>query len=237
MNRSVHVVIPAFNEAATIRDVVERTRRHAEYVIVVDDGSSDGTGDLVDDLPITLLKLTRNGGKAGALIRGFDYALAAGAEAVITIDADGQHQPEEIPLFIQAHRAHPTDLIVGSRLWNRVAIPAVRYWANRTASFWVSLASGTHLEDCQSGFRLYPRTILEGVSARHGDRHGFTFESEFLINAARAGHGISFVNISVTYPKDHMHQTHYDHVYDNLRMIRMIAGKLLLRGRSKGKAC
>lgn len=225
----VHVVIPAYNEAPTIRSVVERTLLYSDRVVVVDDGSEDGTGELIRDLPITLIRQDRNCGKASALIRGFGNALAAGAAAVITIDADGQHQPEEIPLFIQAFRTHPSHLIVGSRLWNRTAIPAVRYWANRTASFWVSLASGIHLNDCQSGFRLYPREVLESVSADYGDRHGFTFESEFLINAARAGHCISFVNISVTYPKDHMRQTHYDHVHDNLRMIRMIAGKLVLR--------
>lgn len=229
-DRHIYVVIPAYNEAATIRDVVERTLRYAEHVIVVDDGSDDGTSDRVGDLPITLLRQDRNGGKASALICGFDQALHAGAAAVITLDADGQHRPEEISLFVEAFRSHPEHVIVGSRLWNRAAIPAVRYWANRLATFWVSWASGIRLEDCQSGFRLYPRNVLQTVSAHHGDRHGFTFESEFLINAARAGRRISFVQISVTYPPDHMQQTHYDHVRDNLRMIKMIGGKLFLRG-------
>jgi hypothetical protein len=91
-------------------------------------------------------------------------------------------------------------------------------------------SAGVHLEDCQSGFRLYPANLLKVVQARYGAGSGFTFESEILINAARAGHGISFVRISVTYPADHMHSTHYDHVRDNARMVKMIAKKLMLRG-------
>lgn len=227
----VYVVIPAFNEVATIREVVQRTLQCAEHVIIVDDASQDGTAEAVRDLPITLIRKDRNGGKASALVLGFGRALEEGAAAVITLDADGQHFPEEIPLFLDAFREHPDHVIVGSRLWNRAAVPGIRYWANRLASFWVSWASGVHLDDAQSGFRLYPVSLLQAVNARHGTQQGFTFESEFLINAARAGFGISFVNIRVTYPKNHMQQTHYDHVHDNARMVRMIAGKLFSRKR------
>jgi glycosyltransferase involved in cell wall biosynthesis len=227
----VFVVIPAFNEVATIRDVVQRTLQWAEHVILVDDGSQDGTSEAVKDLPIILIRKDRNGGKASALMLGFGRALKEGAAAVITLDADGQHFPEEIPLFLEAFREHPDHVVVGSRLWNRAAVPGIRYWANRLASFWVSWASGVHLEDPQSGFRLYPSSLLESVSAGHGMQQGFTFESEFLVNAARAGYSISFVRIKVMYSQNHMQQTHYDHVRDNARMVRMIAGKLFLRRR------
>jgi glycosyltransferase involved in cell wall biosynthesis len=226
---NVCIVIPAFNEVTTVRDVVQRTLRYAERVILVDDGSKDGTAESVKDLPIVLIRQEQNGGKASALVLGFDRALKEGAAAVITLDADGQHFPEEIPLFLEAFAAHPDHVIVGSRLWNREAVPGIRYWANRFASFWMSLASGVHLEDCQSGFRLYPSALLEAVNAGHGPGRGFTFESEFLVNAARRGYSISFVRISVTYPKNHMTQTHYHHVFDNLRMIRMVVSKLIRR--------
>jgi len=225
----VHVLIPAYDEAPTIRGVVERTLRQADHVIVVDDGSQDGTGDLIKDLPVKLIRQEKNGGKASALMRGFEHALSASAGAVITLDADGQHQPEEIRLFAEAHLLHPTHIVVGSRLWNRAAVPGIRYWANRFASFWVSWASGVRLEDRQSGFRLYPASLLKAVGASYGAGSGFTFESEILINAARAGYGISFVPITVTYPADHMQSTHYDHVRDNARMVKMIFRKLLLR--------
>jgi glycosyltransferase involved in cell wall biosynthesis len=223
------VLIPAYNEAPTIRDVVERTLRHAGHVIVIDDGSTDGSGDLIRDLPVRLVRQERNGGKASALMAGFQIALSEGAAGVITLDADGQHRPEEIPLFVAAFRSRPDAIVVGSRLWNRAAVPAVRYWANRFASFWMSRASGAPLDDCQSGFRLYPAAALVDVKARYGPRNGFTFESEFLIDAVRSGFAVVFVRISVTYPKDHMQQTHYNHVFDNLAMVRMVSRKIFGR--------
>jgi glycosyltransferase involved in cell wall biosynthesis len=233
LRRDVYIVISAFNEVDTIRDIVQRTLQCSEHVILVDDGSQDGTAEAVKDLPITLIRKDRNGGKASALLLGFGRALEEGAAAVITLDADGQHFPEEIPLFLQAFQKHPDHVIVGSRLWNRAAVPGIRYWANRFATFWVSWASGVNLQDAQSGFRLYPGALLKSVSAGHGTQQGFTFESEFLINAARAGCGISFVNIRVVYPNNHMQQTHYHHVRDNARMVRMIVGKLLSRRQQK----
>lgn len=223
-------VIPAYNEAQTIRDVVQRTLRHIPDVIVVDDGSGDGTSELVKELPVTLIRQDSNLGKASALAKGFERALAGGADAVITLDGDSQHKPEEIPLFLEAHRAKPEHVIVGSRLWNRAAIPIVRYCSNRVANFWISWASGIYLEDTQSGYRLYPRKILESVKAGHGPKHGFVFESEFLINTVRAGYGVSYVPIVVHYPDNHWQQTRFNHVRDISRITRMVAGKLIPRG-------
>jgi len=223
-------VIPAYNEAQTIRDVVQRTLRHIPDVIVVDDGSSDGTGELVKELPVRLIRQESNLGKASALAKGFERALADGADAIITLDGDSQHKPEEIPLFLEAHRAKPEHVIVGSRLWNRAAIPIVRYCSNRVANFWISWASGVYLEDTQSGYRLYPRKILETVKAGHGPKHGFVFESEFLINTVRAGYGVSYVPIVVHYPDNHWQQTRFNHVRDISRITRMVAGKLIPRG-------
>jgi glycosyltransferase involved in cell wall biosynthesis len=223
-------VIPAYNEALTIRDVVQRTLHHIADVIVVDDGSTDATAELVGELPVTLIRQESNLGKASALAKGFERALADGADAVITLDGDSQHRPEEIPLFFEAHRAKPEHVIVGSRLWNRAAIPIVRYCSNRVANFWISWASGVYLEDTQSGFRLYPRKILQTVDARHSPKHGFVFESEILINTVRAGYGVSYVPIVVHYPDNHWQQTRFNHVRDISRITRMVAGKLIPRG-------
>jgi len=163
-------------------------------------------------------------------VNGFGHALHHGADAVITLDGDSQHRPEEIPLFLDAHRAHPDHVIVGSRLWNKVEIPIVRYCANRFANFWISWASGVYLEDTQSGYRLYPRHLLETIDARHSPKHGFVFESEFLINAVRAGHGVTYVRITIHYPENHWHQTRFHPVRDIGRITKMVAGKLIPRG-------
>src|SRR6185312_13552967 len=113
LHGDVYVVIPAFNEVATIRDVVRRTLQCSEHVVIVDDGSEDGTAEAIRDLPTALIRKDRNGGKASALLLGFGRALEDGAAAVITLDADGQHFPEEIPLFLEAFRRHPDHVIVG----------------------------------------------------------------------------------------------------------------------------
>ena len=226
----IWAVIPAYNEALTIRDVAQRTLRHIADVIVVDDGSTDGTSGLVKDLPVTVIRQESNLGKASALAKGFAEALVKGADAVITLDGDSQHRPEEIPLFLEAYGAKPEHVIVGSRLWNRKAIPIVRYCSNQVANFWISWASGVYLEDTQSGFRLYPRKILESVAASHSPKHGFVFESEFLINTVRAGYGVSYVPIVVHYPDNHWQQTRFNHVRDISRITKMVAGKLIPRG-------
>ena len=112
----VAVVIPAYNEAATLRDVVERALKLMTTVIVVDDGSTDATASVVQDLPIVLLRNDGNHGKAASLWRGMQHALQMGAHAVITLDGDGQHNPEDIPRLLEASRTRPRHLIIGARL-------------------------------------------------------------------------------------------------------------------------
>ena len=109
------VVIPAYNEAATVRDVALRARQQCPHVSVVDDGSTDGTAGVLDGLDVTLLRNEKNFGKAGSLCRGFELALAGGATGVITLDADGQHAPEEIPLFLAAAAQDSSRFLLGVR--------------------------------------------------------------------------------------------------------------------------
>src|ERR1043165_4250454 len=135
-------VIPAYDEAATIRDVAGRTLAQLAKVIVVDDGSSDGTARELAGLPVTLIRNPRNLGKSASLWRGIALALAEGAEAVLTLDADGQHRPEDIPRLLEAHRRDPAALVVGARLHQSAAIPSERYYANRFANFWIAWAAG-----------------------------------------------------------------------------------------------
>ena len=226
---SYWVVIPAYNEAATVRDVAARARRHCPNVIVVDDGSTDGTAEALTDLGVTLLRNEQNCGKAGSLVRGFDHALAHGAAGVITLDADGQHVPEEIPAFLEQAKDRPNTLLVGARRRDQRRASFWRYAANRIADFWIGWAAGRPIEDSQSGFRLYPVIMLRTVRLKADKTRSFVFESEILIEAAR--NGIACRNVSVTVkPRSGPRPSHFRPLVDILRITQMVAWKLLSRG-------
>lgn len=223
------VVIPAYNEAATIHDVVTRTLAQCKQVLVVDDGSTDDTARILASLPVTVLRHETNRGKAAALWSGFERALADGAEAVITLDGDGQHRPEDIPRFIDAVQPQRACIVIGSRSIGRDAVPRARNAANCTANFWISWAAGYRIEDSQSGFRLYPAVLLRRVRVPHDRAHGFVFESEILIEAARAGIRSVALPIAAIYAPG-ARASHFRAVVDVLRITRMVAWKLLSRG-------
>ena len=229
---SVAVVIPAFNEAATIADVVQRVLAQADQVsqvIVVDDGSTDDTVQKLDGMDISLLRNTVNCGKGASLWRGARHAVEQGATVVITLDADGQHRPEDIPRVIKAAEAHPEQIIIASRLRHQENAPPLRLFANRMANFWISWAAGYLIADSQSGFRLYPARVLEQVEVPHAREHSFVFESEILIDAAWRGIRSTAVPIDSIYFNT-ARPSHYRPTADTLLIIRMVAGRLLRRG-------
>jgi glycosyltransferase involved in cell wall biosynthesis len=221
-------VIPAYNEGRTIHAVVVHILKYVDRVVVVDDGSSDQTADALRELPITLIRHPQNLGKAAALWRGMQQAMAQGATAVITIDGDGQHDPADIPSLITLHQCHPSAIIIGSRLHRGRAIPWLRYVANRIANFWISWAAGSRIPDSQSGFRLYPMAVLHAVGSRCDATSGFAFESELLIEAGRIGVRIRTVPVSAIYGR-HLRHSHFRQVRDVGRITRMVAGKLLAK--------
>lgn len=227
--QSYWVVIPAYNEAPTVRDVALRARKQCPHVIVVDDGSTDGMAEAVADLNVALLRNEKNLGKAGSLHRGFEAALAAGAAGVITLDADGQHAPEEIPLLIERARAEPGALLVGARRRDQRKLSVWRYAANRIADFWIGWAAGTPIEDSQSGFRLYPAVLLRAIDVPHERARSFVFESEILIEAARQAMAIRNISVTVA-PRSGPRPSHFRPVLDIVRITRMVAWKILSRG-------
>ncbi len=222
------VVIPACNEAATIRDITERSLAQAKHVIVVDDGSQDGTAKAVRDLPITLLVNGTNQGKGAALWRGVQQALTFGVNGVISLDADGQHAPEDIPRLVAAFERQPSHIVIGARQSSRANTPKLRYFANKLANFWISWACGQRLVDSQSGFRLYPAELFRRIVICDDKKHGFVFESELLIEAARAGFRCHAVAIPVVFTPG-MRPSHYRQV-DSLYIGLMLARKLFARG-------
>jgi glycosyltransferase involved in cell wall biosynthesis len=226
---SLAVVIPAYNEAATIRSVAERALAQVPRVIVVDDGSVDGTAAALSGLPVTLISNPRNLGKAASLWRGMAVALAENATAVITLDGDGQHRPEDIPRLLETHRHQPGALVVGARLHEGGKIPAERYLANRFANFWIAWAAGQRVEDSQSGFRVYPAELLRSLPPHLGRAAGFVFESEVLIEAGRRGARLAWVQIPAVYELS-ARPSHFRPVADIALITRMVAWKLLSRG-------
>ena len=222
-------VIPAYNEALTIRTVVEGTLAQIPTVIVIDDGSHDTTTAELKGLPITLLRNTRTIGKGGSLRRGMASALRDGARAVVTLDGDGQHEPKDIPSLLEMHYRDPTALLIGSRLHDKRSIPPARYHANRVANFWISWASGQAIDDSQSGFRLYPLDVVADAAMTRCKTGGFVFESEVLIEAGRAGVRICSVPVAAIYGR-HLRRSHFRQVADIALIVRMVAWKLLSRG-------
>ena len=228
-SRILAVVIPAYNESATIRDVARRALSQCENVIVVDDGSIDGTADCLTDLDVRLIRHETNLRKAAALWNGIRAAIDAGAEAVITLDGDGQHRPEDIPALVRAAENHPGSIIIGSRLHQGDEIPKARLRANRAANFWISWAAGYPIRDSQSGFRLYPAALLRELNLDTGVRHGFVFESEILIEAANRGVRSVAVDIPAIY-SDGLRPSHFRPVADITSITLMVGSRLIRRG-------
>jgi glycosyltransferase involved in cell wall biosynthesis len=209
--------------------VAARARRYCANVIVVDDGSTDETGESLAGLDVLVLRNTQNRGKADSLWRGFQQALIQGAAAVITLDADGQHEPDEIPSFIDASLRNPEAFLLGARRVEQRKECGGRYLANRIADFWISWAAGHSIEDSQSGFRLYPARFLRSLAVKHGPEQSFVFESEVLIEAGRRGVRCLHIPIDVM-PRTGPRTSHFRPVLDIARITKMVAIKLLARG-------
>ncbi len=223
------LVIPAHNEAPTIREVVLKARSYIHEVIVVDDGSTDETSKILERLPVTVLRNSHNLGKAFSLWRGFQHALDGGARAIVTLDGDGQHLPEDIPRLIAQWERTPNYLIIGARQRKGRQDFNLRVFANRMADFWISWAAGYYIADSQSGFRVYPSRLLQQTTCRHGKAQSFVFESEILIEAAKLGYQSLPLSIE-TAIRTASRASHFRPALDVIRITRMVAWKLLSRG-------
>lgn len=181
-NPKILVVIPAYNEAERLGAVAAAAALYLP-VLVVDDGSRDETARVGREAGAEVLEQKPNQGKGAALRAGFGCALAQGCDAVITLDADGQHDPTEIPLFLQAHQETRADLIIGRRDFTRM--PWVRRLSNTLGTRLFSWAAGQAVHDNQSGYRLISRRLME--ASLRSAQQGFAFEVEMIVECVRSG--------------------------------------------------
>jgi glycosyltransferase involved in cell wall biosynthesis len=218
------VLIPCLNEERAIGELLRGVLAHCADVIVVDDGSDDRTPEIVAKLPVTLLRHESRRGKGEALRTGFREALARGFDAVLTMDGDGQHAPDDIPRIVDAALHHPDHLVIGARMLNRSQQPAGRHAANNFADWGISWGCGRPVADTQSGQRWYPRAAVELVDLRSQD---FVFEAAILIAASRdLDMGIVSVPIESRYQRE-FRLSHFRPVRDITRITLYTIGRVI----------
>jgi len=220
------VVIPAYNEEKTILEIARQSLQHSSHLIIVDDGSTDNTAKLLQGLPITILRHSKNMGKAASLWRGLQHAKQLGMTAVVTLDGDGQHSPDDIPRLIAQAELRPHSIIIGARKRQWTLQTWHRILANRLADFWVSWAAGHPIADSQSGFRVYPLPLINLISIPTGKEYSFVFESEVLIEGAKHGFWSSPVPIQ-SEPRQAPRPSYFRPIVDIARITKMVAKKLL----------
>lgn len=221
----VLIVIPLYNHADTVRAVAEQVLRVHPQVLVVDDGSGDAGAAVLDGLDLQVLRHPENRGKGAALQTALAEAERLGFSHIITIDADGQHDPADLPRFLAAIQEEPDAIIVGKRDFDQASIPGSSRFGRKFSNFWLRVQTGKSLGDAQSGFRAYPVEIVRSLPLY--EKH-YSFEIEVLVRAAWAGIALRDLNIGVFYPPADERISHFRGFMDNFRLT-VLNTKLTLR--------
>jgi glycosyltransferase involved in cell wall biosynthesis len=194
------VVIPCHNEAETIEALVTQVRKHLPTVLVIDDGSSDGTGARAREAGAEVISLGARQGKGAALITGWRHLAERGFMWALTMDGDGQHSPDDIPSFRTEANPDLPALVIGNRTAHPTAMPWLRRQVNRWMSSRLSRRAGVPLPDSQCGFRLLH---LDSWSRMQLTTRHFEMESEIIVAAVRLGMPVKFVPVKVIYKRGH----------------------------------
>ncbi len=210
------VVIPTYNNEKSLEKVIHGILKITGNIIVVNDGSTDNTLAVLKRFSnIKIISYLRNKGKGYALRKGFEKALEEGFSHAVTIDADGQHQPEDISLFIDELRNEPETLIVGSRNLQQEDLSRGSRFANKFSNFWYKFVTGVKLADTQSGFRLYPIHLLRNTKFF---TNRYEFELEILVRSAWKGIHIKELPVQVFYPGKKKRVSHFRPLRDFMRI-------------------
>jgi glycosyltransferase involved in cell wall biosynthesis len=214
------LLIPAYNAEKTIPELLRQINEMGcppLNLIVVDDGSSDHTFSILQQNVEHCLRHEKNTGKGSALQHGLNYALTnSSAPVVICIDSDLQHLPEQIPAFLEKYEKDGIELIIGNRIGRKKVMPIERRISNFLTSKLLSFFTSQSLPDSQCGFRLVSKNLLSRVNISNT---GFQFESQFILETARLGFKIGFVNIPTIYNN---HRSNIHHLRDTIGFIKLI---------------
>ena len=216
------VLIPAYNESHHIVRLINEIKKTGLPMFVIDDGSQDDTARLAEEAGVPVIRNERNLGKGQSLIRGFHAMLEKNFDSVITIDADGQHDPAEIIRFVETATTSPNSIFVGNRLMQPVGMPWSRLLTNKIMSWAISLIAKQKIPDTQCGFRLIKNGLLRNLKLKTAN---YEIESEVLLRAARLGYTIESIPISSIYRNE---KSQINPCIDTIRFLRFIMREIFI---------
>lgn len=212
------VLIPTYNNDGTLAEVIRGVQEYADDIVVVNDGSTDRTSEILSGISgILILSYSPNAGKGMALRRGFEFALEKGFQYAITIDSDGQHYPKDLPVFAEQLTMHPKAIVIGARrrMTKENNVPAKSNFGNALSTFWFRYETGIRLTDTQSGYRLYPIAAIRDL--RYSTRR-YDFELEVMVRAAWMDIPVISVPVDVYYPPAEERVSHFKPFRDFMRI-------------------
>jgi len=201
--------IPAYNEESYIEDLVKSAKNHVDSVIVCDDGSTDGTADMAKKAGAIVISHKTNQGYGAAIISLFDYARDNNAEIMITLDGDGQHNPNQIPLLLNIITQHNVDVVIGSRFLNQnIEAPGYRQRGIKIITSAANFGADLKVSDSQSGFRAYSKNAIDAI---HPTEVGMSVSTEILLKISNKGLSLAEVPITISYDGDTSHHNPVSH--------------------------
>ncbi len=204
---NVYVLIPTYNNATTIAQVIASVQAYTNRILVVNDGSTDNTAEiLAAQQGIAMVSYPKNKGKGYALRQGFKYLQSLGARYVITIDSDGQHKPSDLIHFIENIEKHPAAIMMGARDMQQANVPGKSSFGNKFSNFWFKLQTGIDMPDTQTGYRLYPLYLMKDISLF---TNKYELEIEVIVKSAWRGIEVVAVPIDVYYPTKEERISHF----------------------------
>lgn len=211
------VIIPTYNNGQFLAKALDDVLRYTSSVVVVNDGSTDHTGDVLERYRarVEVISYPQNRGKGYALGQGFDRAEMLGYAYAVSMDSDGQHFADDLPLFVAAAKAHPGAMVIGSRALSQKNMPQKNIFANKFSNFWFTVQTGVRLPDTQTGFRLYPLARMKGMRAFTSR---YEAELELLVRLAWRNVAQIPVPIRAHYPPAGERVSHFRPGIDFLRI-------------------